>query len=152
MNINHRSVSVYIIFNFLVFHANRFDRAYSMIAVYKKCIEMFGWKPKPKFTRLPTWVLNQLLELFTTGEFWPPERCAPFRLQKTLVLFMLSSGRRIHEIAVLTDNYRREKDKKNITLFWPEVLSPKTIAEILFLRTPQLGRCPIGLYRESFEK
>ena len=40
MNINHRSFSVYIVFNFLAFHANRFDRAYSMIAVYKNCIEI----------------------------------------------------------------------------------------------------------------
>ena len=30
-----------------------------------------------------------------------------------------------------------------------QVLSPKTIAEILFLRTPQLGRCPIGLIQRD---
>ena len=163
MNINHSSVSVYIVINFLAFHANRFDRAYSTIAVYKNALRyplwygikvdidtremsdfmrgMFGWKPKPKSTRLPKWDLNQLLEWFTSEEFWPPERCAPFRLlQKTLVLIMLSSGRRIHEIAALTDNYRREKDKKTITLFWPEGFKSKNYSRDFIPKDPTIRK------------
>ena len=75
MNINHSSVSVYTVINFLSFHARRFDRAYSTFAVYKNAVRyplwygikvdidtremsdfmrgMFGWKPKPRSTRLP---------------------------------------------------------------------------------------------------
>ena len=163
MNIIHASVSVYTVINFLAFHARRFDRAYSTIAVYKNAVRyplwygikvdidtremsdfmrgMFGWKPKPKSTRLPKWDLNQLLEWFASEEFWPPERCAPYRLlQKTLVLIMLGSGRRIHEIAALTDSYRREKDKKTITLFWPEGFKSKNYSQDFIPKDPSIRK------------
>ena len=162
MNIIHDTVSVYTVINFLAFHARRFDRAYSTIAVYKNAVRyplwygikvdidtremsdfmrgMFGWKPKPKSTRLPKWDLNQLLEWFTSEEFWPPERCAPYRLlQKTLVLIMLGSGRRIHEIAALTDSYRREKDK-TITLFWPEGFKSKNYSQDFIPKDPSIRK------------
>ena len=43
MDINHSSVSVYIGINFLAFHANRFNRAYSTIAVYKNALRYPLW-------------------------------------------------------------------------------------------------------------
>ena len=102
---------------------------------------MFGWRPKPKSTRLPQWDLNQLLEWFTSDEFWPPEKCSPFRLrQKTLVLMLLGSGRRNHEIAALSDKYRREKDKETVTLLWPEIFKSKKFNQGINPKDPSIRK------------
>ena len=107
-NITHSRVSVEEVINFLAYHLLEFDRAYSTIAVYKNALRLpllyglevdmdtplmsefmrgvFGFKPKPKSSRLPKWDLNLLLEWFTSEEFWPPESCRWYRLlQKTFV-------------------------------------------------------------------
>ena len=81
---------------------------------------VFGFRPKPKFSKLPKWDLNLLLEWFSSEEFWPPEFCPWYRLlQKVLVLTLLSSGRRISEIAILSNKYNRCKNKGVVYLLWP---------------------------------
>ena len=128
-NIAHSRVVIEQVIIFLAHHLLEYDRAYSTIAVYKNALRLpllyglevdvdtplmsefmrgvFGFKPKPKSSRLPKWDLNLLLEWFTSEEFWPPESCRWYRLlQKTFVLILFSSGRRISEIAALSIKYK----------------------------------------------
>ena len=83
-NIIHDTVVEEKVINFLAHHLLEYDRAYSTIAVYKNALRLpllyglnvdvdaplvmefmrgvFGFKPKPKSSRLPKWDLNLLLE------------------------------------------------------------------------------------------
>ena len=53
---------------------------------------------------------------------------------------MLSSGRWIHEIAALTDNVRREKDKKLLPCFGQKVLSPKNYSRDFIPMDPTIRK------------
>ena len=74
-------------------------------------------KPPPSHGFMPPWDLSDLLLFLQSNVFHPLEDCSFLRLtQKTLALILLASGRRIHEIAALSRNFRRSGDK--VVLYW----------------------------------
>ena len=102
---------------------------------------VFGFKPKPKSSRLPKWDLNLLIEWFSSEEFWPPETCPWYRLlQNVLVLTLLSSGRSISEIAILSNKYNRCKNKDVGYLLWPEGFTSKSHKLGFFPENPFLRK------------
>ena len=125
-NINHNSVSAKDVVNFLSYHASTFNKAYNTIGVYKCAIftplyykfninlrdnirvadfmqGLFALAPPPKKFNLPKWDISLVLNFLKSPQFEPLDE-VPWKncIMKTLFLLMLSSGRRISDIAALT--------------------------------------------------
>ena len=125
-NINHNCISAKDVVNFLSYHASAFNKAYNTIGVYKCAIftplyykyninlrknirvsdfmqGLFALNPPPKKFNTPKWDISLVLNFLKSPQFEPLDE-VPWKhcIMKTLFLLMLSSGRRISDIAALT--------------------------------------------------
>ena len=85
------------------------------------------------------WCLSDLLLFLKSDSFEPLEVVSLKALtQKTLVLLLLASGRRIHEISAITkDSF--EKDGR-LFLVWPHEFHPKTDSRSFRPEFPSISR------------
>ena len=127
-NINHDSIVLSTVFNFLTFHAVSHHRAYNTIGVYRCALVhplwykfkldidtkvsvsfmrgLFNMNPPPRYPIMPSWSLSDLLDYLKRGPFEPLEEVSfQFLAKKTLALILLASGRRISEIANISRSY-----------------------------------------------
>ena len=125
-NINHNCISAKDVVNFLSYQASAFNKAYNTIGVYKCAIftplyykfninlrenirvsdfmqGLFALNPPPKKFNTPKWDISLVLNFLKSPQFEPLDK-VPWKqcIMKTLFLLMLSSGRRISDIAALT--------------------------------------------------
>ena len=119
----HNMVGIDTVANFLAYYADTYYRAFSTIAGYKCALadplrQRFGLslddpdlkallrgvyasRPPPRDGLMPRWSLSDLLGYLRGPDFEPLDRATwKALIQKTLVLFLLASGKRISEISV----------------------------------------------------
>ena len=127
--VDHNSICLSTVLNFLAFHARRDNLAYRTLAGYRcalrhplyfmfnldiNCLEsesfmrgLFNSNPPVRRAPMPVWSLEDLLIYLKVGPFEPlQEARGDLLLQKTLVLLLLASGRRISEIAHISKKSR----------------------------------------------
>ena len=124
-SINHNMVGIDTVANFLAYYADTYNRAFSTIAGYKCALadplrQSFGLslddpdlkallrgvyasRPPPRDGLMPRWSLSDLLGYLRGPDFEPLDKATwKALIQKTLVLFLLASGRRISEISEIS--------------------------------------------------
>ena len=137
--IDHNSIVLSTVFNFLAYHVNALNRQYRTIAVYCCALKhplkykfdldldslasetfmkgLFNSVTPISRAPMPSWPLSLLLRYLKEGPFEPLEEVSwEFLTQKTLALFLLASGRRISEISNISRSFRRLGDE--ISLLW----------------------------------
>ena len=159
--IAHKDIDVSIVANFLALHADLFQRAHSTISVYKcaladplllymgislnvRSIEkllkgLHRLRPPPRDGRMPRWSLSDVLA-FIRGPPFEPLESASWRhlLQKTLILFLLATGRRISEVSEI---HRVALVKGNtVYLRWLPGFSAKWESERFTAKEPTLTK------------
>ena len=86
----------------------------------------YNTAPPLKAKDMPLWSLNGLLSFLDTDRFEPLETVPyKFLLQKTLCLILLSSGRRIGEVANLSNKSSRNRADSRLHLKWRVDFKPK---------------------------
>ena len=127
------------VFNFLSDQLDKYDWAYSTIAGYRCALihplfyalnlvldvkqsdsfmkGLFASKPPPRTTKFPLWSLSDVLYFLIKGPFEPLEEASwPLLTQKVFFLLLLSSGRRISELANLSRDFVFRQD--SVILKW----------------------------------
>ena len=178
-SIAHKDINVAVVADFLAFHANTFQRAHSTISVYKcaladplllymgisldvRAIEkllrgLYRLRPPPRDGRMPRWSLSIILDYLRGPPFEPLESASwKHLLQKTLVLFLLATGRRISEVSEI---HRVARVKGNIVyLRWLLDFSAKwesvrftakepTLSKLVPLRSGDDLLCPVRAWK-----
>ena len=147
-NIPHHNISVATVCNFLA-HVATVDRlAYRTLTGYRSALRvplqwgcgfdvvtpetdqflrgLFHFKPPPVAAPMPDWDLNILLSYLNSPKFEPLSSASPRCLvQKTLCLLLLSSGRRIGEIANLSRSHSLSRSGHLLHLSWLHGFKPK---------------------------
>ena len=160
-SIAHKDINVAVVADFLAFHANTFQRAHSTISVYKcaladplllymgisldvRAIEkllrgLYRLRPPPRDGRMPRWSLSIILDYLRGPPFEPLESASwKHLLQKTLVLFLLATGRRISEVSEI---HRVARVKGNIVyLRWLQAFSAKWESDRFTAKEPTLSK------------
>ena len=160
-SIAHKDISVAVVADFLAFHADTFRRAHSTISVYKcaladplllymgisldvRAIEkllrgLYRLRPPPRDGRMPRWSLSIILDYLRGPPFEPLESASwKHLLQKTLVLFLLATGRRISEVSEI---HRVARVKGNIVyLRWLLGFSAKWESDRFTAKEPSLSK------------
>ena len=144
--IRHDEIAVCTVINFLAYMYKTYGRAYRTIATYRCALRhpllyrfgleintpesdafmkgLYNANPPIRCAPMPVWSLNDLLKYLRLFPFEPLEE-APWRFltQKTLVLLLLATGRRIGEVANLSLESVVIGDR--ITLKWLPSFRPK---------------------------
>ena len=138
-SIAHDKVILSTVFNFLSDQLVKYDWAYSTIAGYRCALihplfyalnlvldvkqsdsfmkGLFASKPPPRTTKFPLWSLSDVLYFLIKGPFEPLEEAPwPLLTQKVFFLLLLSSGRRISELANLSRDFVCRQD--SVVLKW----------------------------------
>ena len=138
-SIAHDKVVLSTVFNFLSDQLDKYDWAYSTIAGYRCALihplfyalnlvldvkqsdsfmkGLFASKPPPRTTKFPLWSLSDVLYFLIKGPFEPLEEASwPLLTQKVFFLLLLSSGRRISELANLSRDFVFRQD--SVILKW----------------------------------
>ena len=128
--ISHRDVKLAHVINFLSYELEQFHRAYRTIAGYKCALQLpllfhlklnidseltrrflqgcYARIPPACGTRMPTWLLDDVLITLCSSAFEPIESVGDKQVfKKCLALLLLASGRRLSEIAALSRNSSR---------------------------------------------
>ena len=137
-----------IIIDFLFLYHETYRREYRTITTYKCAIALplkyalgldtmcptielfmrgtFSVRPPLKAKALPTWSFDGVLQYLKSEVFEPLEEVNNSHLiAKTLFLILISSGRRISEIANLSTNSFYDNYLKRLRLEWLEGFKPK---------------------------
>ena len=147
-NVQHHLITVATVCNFLA-HVATVDRlAYRTISGYRSALRipiqwgcgidiitpesdqflrgLFHYQPPPVAAPMPDWDLNILLSFLNSPSFEPLSSASPRCLvQKTLCLLLLSTGRRIGEIANLSRSHTSVISGNLIYLSWVRDFKPK---------------------------
>ena len=144
--INHWSVKIVDVINFLSYYVQVKPRSHSTLFVYKNALRLpllfklglnldspmldlfmrglFYEVPPSQDDRMPEWDVNQVLSWLTSKEFCPPEKASFFRIeQKAFFLMLIGSARRAHEICNLNQKFVRKGNR--VFLQWPENFKAK---------------------------
>ena len=144
-NISDLDVTLSTVLEFLNFHATHKNRAYRTVAAYRCALVeplkralnldinsldsewfmsgLYASNP-PRSAPMPVWKLSDLLEFLRTDRFEPLAEVAWTRcIQKALILILLATGRRIHEISFMAVAHK-EKDG-DIHFSWLPGFRPK---------------------------
>ena len=144
--IQHNSISLPVVCEFLDYFCTDVEREYRTLAVYKCALKLpllwacdldietviteyfmkgvFNFRPPQKTREMPRWSLNLLLSFLKSDYFEPLETANPIRLtQKALFLILLASGRRKGEVANLSRDSRWTGN--SLKLFWIPGFLPK---------------------------
>ena len=86
----------------------------------------FKFNPPIKAKEMPSWSMNALLKFLKTPVFEPLEEVSYERCsQKTLVLNLFGSGRRISEVTNISRKSRKIPSSNAISLPWVDGFIPK---------------------------
>ena len=156
-----KDIDVSIVANFLALHADLFQRAHSTISAYKcaladplliymgisldvRAIEkllkgLYRLRPPPRDGRMPRWSLSDVLAYLRGPPFEPLESASwKYLLQKTLILFLLATGRRISEVSEI---HRVARVKGNLVyLRWLPGFSAKWESESFTAKEPTISK------------
>ena len=161
MGVASSDVKLPTVLGFLSYHITNFNREYKTITGYKCALQFplfvllnlvidcevtwaflrgfFNINPPARQKPMQDWCLSDLLLFLKSDSFEPLEVVSLKALtQKTLVLLLLASGRRIHEISAITkDSF--EKDGR-LFLVWPHEFHPKTDSRSFRPEFPSISR------------
>ena len=147
-NISHDNISTAVVCDFLSFQAQILHRKYRTLGVYKSALRhpllfacdldindpysdafmrgAFKFNPPIRAKEMPSWSMNTLLKFLKTPVFEPLEEVSYERCsQKTLVLNLFGSGRRISEVTNISRKSRKIPSSNAISLPWVDGFTPK---------------------------
>ena len=159
--ISHDEVGANSVADFLAFYAVSLRRAYRTVAGYKCAVAeplyanfgisletreikallrgVYARRPPPKDGLMPGWCLSDLLEYLRGPPFDPLETAGWGALiKKTLVLFLLASGRRISEISEIQHVSCRKGNK--VILKWLPLFRAKWESADFHPEQPSVSR------------
>ena len=163
-DISHANVSLNIVSNFLAFQA-RLPKQYRTLGVYRcalkhplfyifdldlDCEEMvslrcgfFNINPPARKAPSADWALETVLFYLMMGPGFEPLESASWRclLKKTIVLFLLASGRRISELANISPAHEWKDGR--LFLQWRTGFMPKGETRDFRPAPPSLGRMEV---------
>ena len=176
--INSDKVSVSAVCNFL---ASEFDkgRGYRTLSGYRSALRLplflccnldindlisnqflrglFSSNPPAKAKDMPHWELNTLLSFIQSPVFEPITSVSLLRLtQKTLVLILLASGRRIKDVANISRSSREDSSSDRLFLLWIDSYKPKNESPNFHPESPSIAHldknnshllCPVRAYK-----
>ena len=138
-HIEHGTIVLSTVFNFLAYHVTALNRKYRTIAAYRCALRhplkyrlgldldspesdsfmrgLFNYVPPVRRAPMPEWTLSVLLRYLKEGPFEPLESVSwELLTQKTLALLLLASGRRISELANISRSFERVGNR--VSLLW----------------------------------
>ena len=179
-SISFRDTSVGVVCNFLTYEATVNNMQYRTVTGYRSALRLplywscgleirtgvsdqflrglYNMKPPVKSAPMPVWNINILLSYLQTGRFEPLDSTSFLSItQKTLCLLLLSSGRRISEIANVSRSHCVGHAGRSLSLDWVPGFSPKhddpgfrpASPSISFLASDlstDLSLCPVRAY------
>ena len=180
IGISFPDVSVGVVCNYLAYEATVNNLMYRTVTGYRSALRLplywccgleikdmvsnqflrglFNLKPPVKSAPMPIWNINILLSFLQTDRFEPLESANFSSLvQKTLFLLLLSSGRRISDIANLSRSYLPGADGSYLSLEWhpdfrdkisgPNFQTPEpSISYLASDNSTDLSLCPVRAY------
>ena len=178
-NASSRDVSVPVVCDFLALHCTSGGKMYRTITVYKSALRhpllfacgldlvseearllmrgVFNHRPPQRAAPMPLWSLNGLLCFLQSDLFEPLQEVPVLRLlQKTLALLLLSSGRRIGDVANMSRHSSPGSDSTSLSWlpgYLPKVLAPApSISPMSSPRSSDRLLCPVRAYDVLLER
>ena len=170
--IDHSSLDLGTIVNFLAYQSNVKKREYKTVASYKNSLRdplkrrfnldiddplicdfmrgLFKTRPPRRAAPMPCWDLSDLLEYLRSEKFEPLDLVShEFLFQKVGILLLLATGRRLGEIANFTKTISYEKSR--VVFNWPDEYLAKnekeaftsSLPSISHLRQDDKNLCPV---------
>ena len=180
-DVPHHRVSVAVVCNFLTFESSFHGLQYRTVSGYRCALRhplywgcgfdvnsfvsdqflrgLFNYRPPARAAPMPVWSINVLLSYLQSAAFEPLDSVpSSFLIQKVLCLILLSSGRRISEVAHLSRDHRLDLSGPSLSLLWVPDFRPKHDSpgfqapspSVFFLSpsmAPDLSLCPVRAYR-----